>query len=85
MYVFVYIHTHTHMCAVFAGNRNLLLNKGFGAFTTAVDEKKQREREEEVARELKENKEQVLHKRECACICLRMYVLSMYVRAHAYN
>ncbi len=69
--MYIYIHTHTHadtymnsplhyIHADFAGNRNLLLNKGFGAFATALDERKQRERDDQVARELKENKEAAL-------------------------
>ncbi len=49
-----------------AGNRNLLLNKGFGAFATARDDRKQRQREEEVATELKANKEAALQGCECA-------------------
>jgi hypothetical protein len=43
-----------------AGNRQLLLNKGFGAFATARDDKNQRLRDEEVARELQESRELAL-------------------------
>ena len=57
-----------HVRADLAGNRHLLMNKGFGAFATVLDERKQRQRDEEVAQELQANKEAALHKSMCRLV-----------------
>ncbi len=70
---YILTHTNKHMLTLkrtdLAGNRQLLLNKGFGAFATALDDKNQRLREEEVARELQSNKETALRKSKHGCQC----------------